>query len=341
MKIQSKNFIFASLFIGSASLFSMQCGDTENSRLADLISPHLAQAKTWQEADGAQKDLEEVSKFLASSPSKVDIVSYRNSYGAPILNTAAKWGQKPLVEQLLKMGIDPNIRDIFGSSALKDTVFYERYEIASMLIEAGADSEEPLRFAQAFGKNRMIEILTKPVTKPVLVEVPEARKNTEEGRRIPLNNDIYELSAREFLKTITKGGALESVKDLEKFFELRLSSAKSILESTATEDVITDEKYTLDYIYLLIRFFDHLENCSDRRLYYYFALTVNNFAYGVSQQVHCCGDTEIERKMILQGLSSEQYNQHYPSKKTNIIDRRIVIESQKFAEAILTLLRNK
>ena len=50
------------------------------------------------------------------------------------------------------------------------------------LIEAGADSEEPLRFAQAFGKNRMIEILTKPVTKPVLVEVPEARKNTEEGR---------------------------------------------------------------------------------------------------------------------------------------------------------------
>ena len=62
MKIQSKI-----LFLPRYSLVLLHyfpCNvEILNSRLADLISPHLAQAKTWQEADGAQKDLEEVSKF--------------------------------------------------------------------------------------------------------------------------------------------------------------------------------------------------------------------------------------------------------------------------------------
>jgi ankyrin repeat protein len=57
-------------------------------------------------------------------------------YGATALMKASGLGRKLYVEELLKAGADPNIKDHDGKTALDYAKQYDQYDIADILTEA-------------------------------------------------------------------------------------------------------------------------------------------------------------------------------------------------------------
>ena len=51
------------------------------------------------------------------------------------LTSAAMWGDKELLESLLKTGVDPNFPNQQGNSALHEAAYYGELECASILLD--------------------------------------------------------------------------------------------------------------------------------------------------------------------------------------------------------------
>ena len=87
--------------------------------------------------------------------------------GSPLVNAARK-SDTATVRALLKKGIDVNIRDIDGTTALYWAAYESDSEIAELLIRAGADVKAanrygvaPLYLACVNGNAVLIEMLLK------------------------------------------------------------------------------------------------------------------------------------------------------------------------------------
>ena len=59
----------------------------------------------------------------------------QNGTDASDLTSAAMWGDKELLESLLKNGADPNFPNHQGNSALHEAAYYGELECASILLE--------------------------------------------------------------------------------------------------------------------------------------------------------------------------------------------------------------
>jgi len=84
----------------------------------------------------AEGGVREVSLFLAAGFSP----DTRNKAGIPLINIAARNGNRDILKLLVKSGAELNAQsDDRGASALFDSVLAKRHDIAADLISAGAD----------------------------------------------------------------------------------------------------------------------------------------------------------------------------------------------------------
>jgi hypothetical protein len=83
------------------------------------------------------------------------------------LITAAMMGHEAIVQRLLELGVDPNVRTIGGSTALMlAAVTPPQLEIARELLQAGADADArddsgwtALKLAERDGNGEMVQLL--------------------------------------------------------------------------------------------------------------------------------------------------------------------------------------
>jgi len=107
----------------------------------------------------------EIALFFAAGFS----VNSRNNDGVPMLNVAARHGNRDVICYLLSKGTDVNLRaEDRGSTALIDSVMAQHHDIAEDLINAGTDldvkdknGQTALIVAAGAGKEKMVELLLK------------------------------------------------------------------------------------------------------------------------------------------------------------------------------------
>jgi len=117
-----------------------------------------------------QNRLNEVSLFLAAGFS----VNSRNNAGVPMLNIAARNGNRDGIRFLITAGADANlISEDRGTTALIDSVMAQRQDIAEDLVKAGTDlnvkdknGQTALTVAAGASREKMVELLIKAGADP-------------------------------------------------------------------------------------------------------------------------------------------------------------------------------
>ncbi len=101
--------------------------------------------------------------------SSVENINLQDNNGMTLLHFAAEYSQTFMARQLIDRGIDLEIKDKYGNTALWKAVFNARgnYELVRLLAEHGADVDSlnnagrsPLIMAETMGDEEMVSILS-------------------------------------------------------------------------------------------------------------------------------------------------------------------------------------
>ncbi|KAL7950039.1 hypothetical protein V8C42DRAFT_188240 [Trichoderma barbatum] len=95
-------------------------------------------ASVWLAASTCAGDLNKLKRLLTDSPNQHLLLRYQDQDGQSLLGLAVVYGHHEVVNYLLEVGFDVNVRDVKGRTALMEAALWGQPAITKMLLDAGA-----------------------------------------------------------------------------------------------------------------------------------------------------------------------------------------------------------
>jgi FOG: Ankyrin repeat len=96
-------------------------------------------------------------------------INYQGERGMTPLQITIQWKNFELAKQLVSLGADVNVRDLYGNNALWYATAFANgnYDVVKLIVEKGGDAitknnagRSPLDFARQIGDEELIELLS-------------------------------------------------------------------------------------------------------------------------------------------------------------------------------------
>ena len=165
-----------------------------------------------------------------------------------------------------------------------------------------------------------------------------------------LTNEIYALRAKEFLDCITKERSLYlHERHVIDFLEERINNAQLIVNNILSDEKAQKEINLFlqpDSVRLMLQLGIYQKDDSMSRAWQYFPkMLLENLSCGLRSKIACYIDTLAawEKDSNYEQVSFDEYKKRfnkYFGEGNAKFNRQLIIESKKFAEAIIYLIKN-